>query len=723
MTPFTSSNRPAPLFWLGVVVLAALGQVFLAQSQRPWTLIPGLLLYALSLYFLFRSNLKKAPVPPKPLSPQAEWILFGAILLIAFALRIYDLDSIPSGMHTDQGLEGQSAQRIAFEGWRPFFEVFNYHVPEIVMYYQLALWFKCFGSSYQTFHVFFALFALAAFPFIYFVFRQWAGPRVALLALFFLAVMRWHLIFSRNGFPTIQVPFYLFVTLYFWIKWTQNRKIAPLLASAVFCGLGLYTYQSFKAVPFLMLAFSFYEYSRSGRKPGVRRAILVFFLLVTILVTPLLYYMTLQGSVGNRERELFIGKTVVEEQSLVPLLRVWAGTALMFNREGESNARHNIPGHRMLDDVSAVFFILGLGLAWRNRKEPQAFYPLVGLGVMSLTCLLTVDPAHANRLLVLTPFIALFCAQALWAFADGISVKDKWLSRLALGVLLGAAAVQNAYAYFIEEAQNHDCWLAYGVEQNYIGRDIEDLEKAQPGRFNYFLASCYFGNHTIAYLSYPARDRVFDLEAQKLEGANPFPSDMDAVFFLEQGRMGLLDLLKLEFPHGQDQVLRDWDGRTLVYIYQVPASDLRAFHGWNHGLKGTYFQSSQWTAKPSAIRWDPVLNFTYKGDFPFTDYPPFRIRWTGSLNVPQTGGYQFQVLTSDSGQLWLDGKPVSLEKPLRLTVGAHKLRLDFEKDGGDEMVLHLVWKKPGEEKWEVVPASAFGKIPRGAKLPAPLPQG
>jgi hypothetical protein len=39
------------------------------------------------------------------------------------------------------------------------------------------------------------------------------------------------------------------------------------------------------------------------------------------------------------------------------------------------------------------------------------------------------------------------------------------------------------------------------------------------------------------------------------------------------------------------------------------------------------------------------------------------------------------------------------------------------------MVLHLVWKKPGEEKWEVVPASAFGKIPRGAKLPAPLPQG
>lgn len=180
---------------------------------------------------------------------------------------------------------------------------------------------------------------------------------------------------------------------------------------------------------------------------------------------------------------------------------------------------------------------------------------------------------------------------------------------------------------------------------------------------------------------------------------------------MEPERRGLLDLLKLEFPHGQEQSLRDWDGRTLVYGYQVPLSDLQAFHGWNRGLKGTYLQSSQWTAQPLTVRWDPVLNFTYKGDFPFTDYPPFRIRWTGSLRVEKAGDYQFQVLTTDSGQLWLDGKPVPLEKPLRLAAKAHALRLDFEKDGGDSMALHLVWKKPEEPNWEVVPATAFGKIP------------
>ncbi len=711
LTSFTSTKNQASLFLIGALLSAALGQAFLAQSVLPWTLIPGLAFYVLALGLLHSS------LPPfsasqesQPFSSRMEWTFFLLILLLAFGFRIYHIDSIPSGMHTDQGLMGQSGLRVAFEGWRPFFEVLNYHVPEVTLYYLMGAWFTLVGSSYFTFHLFFILFSLAAFPFIYLVFRQWAGPKVALLALFFLAVMRWHLIFSRNGFPTIQVPFYLFAALYFWMKWTKSQKAGSLLVSAAFCGLGLYTYQSFKAVPFLMLVFALYEYFRDGRSAQVRRQILAFFLLLTILVSPLFYYMAAQGSLGNRERELFIGKTVVEQKSLMPLLRVWAGTALMFNREGESNPRHNIPGHRMLDDATAIFFILGLGLAWRRWKEPGAFYPLAGFGVMSLTCLLSTDPAHANRLLVLTPLIAYFSAQALMTLVERIFPAGSRMPRWALGLLLGAVALQNADAYFIEEAQNHDCWLGYGVEQNYIGRGIEDLEKAQPGLLNYFLAFSYFGNHTIAYLSYPARDRIFPLKAQDLENSNPFPSNRDALFFLEQGRMGLLDLLKLEFPHGREQRLQDWDGRTLVYGYRVPQSDLQAFHGWNRGLKGTYLQSSQWTATPLAVRWDPVLNFTYKADFPFDNYPPFRIRWTGTLEVPKKGEYEFQVLTNDQGQLWLDGKPVLFEKPLTLTAKAHTLRLDFEKDGGDAMVLHLVWKKPGESGWEIVPAEAFGKI-------------
>jgi len=203
---------------------------------------------------------------------------------------------------------------------------------------------------------------------------------------------------------------------------------------------------------------------------------------------------------------------------------------------------------------------------------------------------------------------------------------------------------------------------------------------------------------------------MFPLRVEDWVGRNPLPKDRDAVFILEEGHNGLLDFLKQIFPHAQEQNLKDWGGWKMVDWVEVPAADLAAFHGWNRGLKGTYFQSVQWTAPPLAIRWDPVLNFTYKGDFPFTDYPPFRIRWAGKLDISQTGGYEFQLLTLDKAQLWLDGKPVTTERPLALKAGPHSLRLDFEKDGGDTLALHLIWKKPGEDGWEVVPATAFGIV-------------
>jgi hypothetical protein len=51
-----------------------------------------------------------------------------------------------------------------------------------------------------------------------------------------------------------------------------------------------------------------------------------------------------------------------------------------------------------------------------------------------------------------------------------------------------------------------------------------------------------------------------------------------------------------------------------------------------------------------------------------------------------------------------------LEKPIVIKKGNHRLSLDLEKDNGDHLALHLVWKKPGDDRWEVVPATAFGKI-------------
>ncbi len=691
------------------MVLAALaGQFFLAQPDKPWTLWIGLLFYGAALGMLGRQGRPSAGKTPA-LSPVWEGVFLVLILALAYFLRIVRIDSLPAGMHTDQGLIGQCALRILHDGWRPFGEVFDYEVPEVVLFYQMAGWFGLVGSSYYTFHLFFALLSLASFPLIYWTFRQWAGSRVALLSLFILASMRWNWIMTRNGYPSIQVPFYLFGALAFWVYWRKSRKPWAWALSALFTGVGFYTYQAFKIVPLLMGFFAVDEYSHEKKKSS--KPFLLYFLLVLITILPLLGVMAQKGSLGHREADLFIGTRILEEKSLKPLWDVWTGTAQMFNRQGDGNPRHNIPGHRMLDDITGVLFILGLGLLWRRRKEPGAFYPLIGFSSMLLTGLLSSDPAHANRLVSLTPFVALFAGTALeWAWTSSqAAFKSPFARRSLPFLILAFILAQNAFTYFGLQASDPQCQNAFGPEQNEIGREIETSFQYNPGHYRYFITPFYFKNHTVTFLSEPARRDVLEFNLDEWVQGKVL-ADKPAVLFLERLKSGVIGFLKTRFP-GLEATIDSTDSDEIVTLSLDPRQ-LRTLEPWDRGLKGVYIQSADWNSPPVKVKIDPVLNFISKFDFPFVQPPPFCIRWTGAILAPQSGKYIFQVLTTDQAQLWLDGKPVAFHKPFPLRAGTHSLRLDFEKDQGDVMVLHLVWRKPGEPKWEVIPATAFGKAPK-----------
>jgi hypothetical protein len=108
---------------------------------------------------------------------------------------------------------------------------------------------------------------------------------------------------------------------------------------------------------------------------------------------------------------------------------------------------------------------------------------------------------------------------------------------------------------------------------------------------------------------------------------------------------------------------------------------------------------------------DPLIDLSGLRDFPPPQRPPFHARWTGTLEAPVTGEYLFHLLSSDRTALWLGGKSISPESPVRLVRGPHALKVEFVKEEGYYPALHFIWKRPGADAWEVVPASAFGKVP------------
>jgi 4-amino-4-deoxy-L-arabinose transferase-like glycosyltransferase len=692
---------------------AALGQFFLAQAGSSWTLVPGIFFYGLSLWLLFREtkiNPKVSFPAFEPLSPKIEAAAFILILVLAFFLRVYRMDSMPAGMHTDQGLTGEYGLWI-LKGWRPFFEIYSLQVPELLLGYSLAAWFGLFGASYLSFHLFFIFLGLAAYPLVYWTFRQWAGPRTALLSLAVMAVMRWNWTAVRNCHPSSAVAFYLFGGLAFWLHWVLKDKKASLYLSALFLGLGFYSYQIFKAVPFLCLVLVIYELRHGFKKP---QRLALWGGIILAFALPLLAYFALNHTAGNREKDLFIGQAMADQHSLEPLWKEALSNILMFNRLGDMNPRHNLPGKRMLDDITGICFVLGLGWAWLRRKERAGFYPLAGFLLFMGVGWMTNDPANSNRLWILSAFTAYFAGLALEELGRRLAFlrKPAWvLPGLGL-VLLAAMTVQNASVYFIQMDRDPACQTAFGSEQTYIGRSVENLEKSAPGKYRFFLPPLYVLNHTVKFLSDAAGADVVPFTLDDLAAGKLTPGK-DAVFFLEEGKAGVLDFLKTLFPGGKEDRFSGPDGRTFVFRYEIQKEDLDSLKGWNRGIRGTYWYSQDFSGSPVTVKSDPLLNFTNKRDFPFTNPPPFTIRWRGSLDLPLAGPYQFEALTRDGAAVWVDGQKVSEtgktpEKAVNLAKGSHSLRVDFMKTGGDWMALHLIWKHPGSTQWEVVPATTFG---------------
>ena len=134
----------------------------------------------------------------------------------------------------------------------------------------------------------------------------------------------------------------------------------------------------------------------------------------------------------------------------------------------------------------------------------------------------------------------------------------------------------------------------------------------------------------------------------------------------------------------------------------------RVFNPLQHGLRGEYFQTPDWSGAPLMTVRETTLNLSRMQAY----YPhiteQYSIRWTGSIYLPKSGEYRFSAASDDGSTLWLDETLIvdngglhgieertgarSLEK------GFHALRVEYAQDtGGAEF--RVSWKPP-RGKWQ-----------------------
>lgn len=698
--------------------LAALGQVFLIQKEVPWTLPLGLVLYACAALALWR--IPDGPSPPiSTRSSRKEYVALGSILLLAFLLRIYRLDRFPAGIFPDEGHLALTTERMVLEHWHPFTEIFHWPVCVPSTYYTLDAWFHLVPPSQISFFLYSVFVSLLCLPFLYFFYRYLSSGAAALIALFFLAVSRWFLTYSRDGHPAVEVLFYMGLTLALWAAALSSGKRWLFALCGLSLALGLYSYQDLKFLPILILGYAVYEGIRSDDKKDFLKNMTLLFVVAFVFSAPMLWHIVVDHGLSFRERQLLAFPNLYLEKGIAGVLQHLAQTLLVFNRQGDFWPYHNIPDHRQLGDMAGIFWVLGLFYALYHYRQRRFFYPLLGLVLFLLPAFLSIDSRHASRLIGTLPFVFLLAGQAAAHLYEKAKTQSpQFLVFILTGTLLVFSAGQNAWQYFQVQAQNEECWRVLGgAEDSWVADAIHRLAPD----FECLLCQKFYGNFQISFLDYGLLPQIDQWKLPSSIYLRPRDPRKGICLFFEEGHWGALGLFQTLYPGGTTEFFRDLNGDPIAALYAIPAprlaESLRRLvdHPFSYGLKGTYYRSGEEKGVPVVTQRDPVLNFTFRNDFPFTEFPPLSVLWSGKLIAPREGIYEWTVLTSDDFEMSLDGKKVltaaQKDQKLFLKKGTHSLTARFRKTSGEDTVLNLLWKPPGAARFEFVPYQVLRPAP------------
>jgi 4-amino-4-deoxy-L-arabinose transferase-like glycosyltransferase len=382
-----------------------------------------------------------------------------AIVLLAAFLRLYHLDVLPPGLHYDEAFNATMAQRVLTGIERTIF--FREDLTEEPMaIYVTALSFALFGASPWSLRLVSALAGIVNVAALYFLARVLLQSRfAAALAAFVLAILYWHVNFSRLGMEPIFVP--LTMTLAFAFLWRGLRhslRLVPYTAhddcrlptadrrpptahasrithhvsrigslidfglAGVFLATTQYTYKAALFAPVLAVAFIGAEILAD--KTFWRRNMrgLAVFVIVAILVfAPLGLYFATHPS------EFFERPSTVTVTGISALADNALKAAGMFLVRGDENPRSNLPDRPALDPFLALGFVVGLAACVVRIRRTESRFLLLWLVIMALPSVLTDFAPHFGRSIGVTPAVAVITAYGFTTLVEQARRQNRLL--------------------------------------------------------------------------------------------------------------------------------------------------------------------------------------------------------------------------------------------------------------------------------------------------------
>jgi 4-amino-4-deoxy-L-arabinose transferase-like glycosyltransferase len=517
----------------------------------------------------------------------------GSVLImtaVAFALRIYHLESVPPMVHGDEGIVGLMALRI-LDGQRPPLLAVDAAWPQAYLYtYLVALSMKLFGADVFGLRVLGVVFGTLGVPIIYALGRVGWGPLAGAIAAWLFVVSHLQNHYSRLGTFVIEsVPLMALVLLLLALAYERGRTSdhgdragtttrrgvwTLLLLAGLACGFAQYFYYGSRVIPIVAAPLLLLLWRRRCIAVWQAAAFgLGFFIIAAPLGAHFLEYPDrFSGRLSEVSifREGYVRQTLGEGASfptaLPALLAEQSRRSLnLFIRGGDQGGFYsgNTPN---FDVVTAALIWLGLGAALsRPRRFHEALALLwFGLGLL-FSSVLTLGAQSGQRMLIVTPAAFLFGGilfGRVWELMRGLPMGRIGGLVVPAGTTLALwLLAANVTTYFYEYAPRGEL-----AEQAAVAREIAD----DGGKYHvYFLTSPLFDpNHDA--IKFIARG-VPAINLRRAADFTPPPADgLGLKFIVLEDHLPDLRAIEAQIPPGEERRVNAGNGRLMFIVYTVP---------------------------------------------------------------------------------------------------------------------------------------------------------
>lgn len=553
------------------------------------------------------SNGRRMGYPPQArikgkgwgMTQRGRWgLLLVGIVMVAAALRLYQLDQIPYGMDHDEGHNALDAMQI-IEGWRPVFLPRN-NGREPLFMYLMAASMAVFGPTLWALRLTGAIASLLMLPALYLLMRSLPLPRphlTALLSVALIAVNFWAISKGHQGLRAGLLPVWVTLMLWAWWKTLQSTGLRGLVWSTLtglFITTAVYTHLTGRTLPIILLGTAVWAALR-GRTWRPLGYALVAIALAAILALPqMLFFMQNPHLFSHRANQTSVFNPAISQgDSVGYLVDNTINLALMFNVRGTLSWSENLRGRPVFDPLIGVAFWVGVlllarDLLGRRGQTSQLASVMLTLtfGLMLVPSWLSEDAPHYGRLTGIWPVMFLLPGWGLERSAAWLdqAIQKLRLSRLktarggepspppfssyhvSLGIPLAAVlivisgvwAARDFFVLYAPAQRAAEHFRAINVER---GQIIAELTT----RGGTYLSPNSWNQSVTRFLTIQNPPRSFDPRHGLV-----LPPTGDAYYVFEPGEREAADAFEKRWPQTERHTEIDERGEWVVIWFRLP---------------------------------------------------------------------------------------------------------------------------------------------------------